>query len=240
MSSRSSAVLVRYAGAEAAHSPAFRALLALYHAAIPARERHPDARIVGLLTRDDCRIWGLQDADADDALLGFAIVYVPPVSGGQRLALLEYTAVDPVRRGGGLGGMLLAAVAKATLAEGARLLAEVEDPREPGIDEDEHAMRQRRLRFYQRLGWGWIRDLDYVLPLVSADPETPPPAMIVLDSQPEVPLHRAELGVGFELWFTQVYACAPKDPRIAAMLLPVADPVAVGPLSELSAHGAAG
>lgn len=240
MSSRDAAALFRLEGAEAAQSPAFQALLALYQAAIPVRERHPDARIVGLLTREDGRIWGLRDADSDDALLGFAIVYVPPrrgIAGSRPLALLEYTAVDPALRGCGLGGQLLDAVATALKAEGAHLLAEVEDPREPGLTEDERAMRQRRLRFYQRLGWGWIRDLDYVLPLVSADPETPPPPMILLDSDPDAPLSRADLATGLEHWFTAVYGCSADDPRIVAMLGPVADPVARGPLSDLIEAG---
>src|SRR4051812_22865440 len=71
------------------------ALLQLYQAAIPARERKPAAAVRAMAASARHRV-GI--AEAEGRLAGFFLLYV-----GESLALLEYLATDESLRGRGLG-----------------------------------------------------------------------------------------------------------------------------------------
>jgi GNAT superfamily N-acetyltransferase len=66
---------------------------------------------------------------------------------------LRYFVVDAERRGGGLGGIFWDLLTTRLADTGYSLLVfDVEDPAEPGIDQAELQIRNRRISFYQRHG----------------------------------------------------------------------------------------
>jgi GNAT superfamily N-acetyltransferase len=79
---------------------------------------------------------------------------------------LEYLAVAADRRGQGLGGLLWRAMIQDLVArdQPGRVVLEVEAP--AGVAEASPAfrLRERRIRFYQRLGAGLLPVRDYVVP----------------------------------------------------------------------------
>jgi GNAT superfamily N-acetyltransferase len=64
---------------------------------------------------------------------------------------LRYFVVDATRRGRGLGGVLWQQLTSHLREAGYSLLVfDVEDPAEPGCDQEELKIRQRRISFYRR------------------------------------------------------------------------------------------
>ena len=150
-------------------------------------------------------------AEADGVVAGFAIAFAAL----EDLWLLEYMAVSPERRNGGLGARLFAAVRP----ERGVLLVETESEREAC---PERELRVRRKTFYRRLGCREVEGLDYLLPLPG---DGPPPLIDIL-----------ALGAGeavalgtLRAWLTAVYVgaydCTSDDARIGRMLAPLPDPV---------------
>ncbi|MDR6318256.1 GNAT family N-acetyltransferase [Actinoplanes couchii] len=73
---------------------------------------------------------------------------------------LRYFAVG--QRGSGLGSQMWRLLCAHEQAAGhTRILLDVEDPDETGIDPDEEAIRRRRIVFYQRLGAELLPVRDY-------------------------------------------------------------------------------
>lgn len=81
--------------------------------------------------------------------IGYAMVWLPA---GGRGGLLEYLGVLRGKRGGGLGGKILALLAQRY----GQLFGEAEAPESD--DQSENDLRRRRIAFYQRNGF---RVLDY-------------------------------------------------------------------------------
>lgn len=114
------------------------AIRALYEEAFPECERKPFEVMISAIGRglDMCAI------EEGGSFVGLAIVLV---HGG--VALLDYFAVSPHRRGGGIGASALQALREKY--RGRALLIEIEDP----DDEcDNPEIRRRRLAFYKRCG----------------------------------------------------------------------------------------
>jgi ribosomal protein S18 acetylase RimI-like enzyme len=192
------------------NDPRLTALIALYEASIPERERKPVAAVAAMTRSPVHRVLVACD---DDAVIGFLLLYV-----GAGLALLEYLATAEHVRGQGLGGFLYR---QARAAAGARpLIVEVESDREPGPD---RALRARRIAFYRRLGCRRARDFDFILPLEGVGP--PPLLDLLIDGA----RNEAIAPLTFAGWLTEiyvgVYGCAPDDPRLEHMIgsLPAAN-----------------
>lgn len=183
-----------------ATSPAFAALLALYHAAIPAEERKPDARIAAMAGDPNQH---LLVARAGRRVLGFAILYA-----GETLALLEYLAVDAAERGRGTGAAIYRHC-RAALPP-LPLLVEVESDAKAG---EGNALRTRRKAFYRRLGCRELKGLAYILPL-GADP----PAIDLLVDNPADFVPRDTAAAWLTELYTRVYGCNRDDPRLARMI----------------------
>lgn len=96
-------------------------------------------------------------------------------------SLLEYIAVASGRRGGGIGAAIWGAVTGALLAErpGAAVLLEIENPEAPRLDAAERSMRERRRRFYTRLGARLLRVPAYSVP-DATDPGAPALPMLLM------------------------------------------------------------
>lgn len=180
------------------------ALTAIYEEAIPASERKSEAQIAAM-TRDPR--YRFLAACAAGRLVGFAIVYL---FRGESLSLLEYMAVDRARRSRGIGGQLF----RAALGVGdpdKPMLLEVDSEREPS---DDQAQREKRKRFYRRLGCREIAGLTYILPMGDR-----PPRMNLLVHDPRRDrIDCATAAQWLTLLYGEVYGCPASDPRIAAMV----------------------
>ena len=185
------------------HDPRIDDLLALYERAIPARERKDAAAIRGMAQSPSHRVAVAQDALG---VVGFFLLFV-----GERIALLEYMAVDERCRGEGLGGRLYETAR--SMAADRPLIVEVESDREAVPD---RALRARRIGFYRRLGCRRVTGLDYILPLPG---EGDPPVLDLLIDNFAAGSVPAETLAG---WLNEIYAgvygCGTDDPRLKAMI----------------------
>jgi GNAT superfamily N-acetyltransferase len=198
----------------------FRQLFAIYASSITPREQKPEEWLRAMVAAPEYRVSIAENAGR---VLGFSILFVPP---GEGFTLLEYMAVTPEKRGHGFGGELFRRTAVHSLAaDGARLpvVLEIDSDREASADQ---AMRTRRAGFYRRLGCVKIAGLEYRMPLQGAG--APPEMDLMLHpAEPAAPLARADLRRWLQVIYRDVYHCSPDDPRIAAMIGPLPDPVPV-------------
>ena len=198
----------------------FRQLFAIYAASITPREQKPEEWLRAMVVSPEYRV---SIAQTSGRVLGFSILFVPPGGG---FTLLEYMAVTPEKRGNGFGGELFRRTVEHSKApDGGRLPAvlEIDSDREASADQ---AMRTRRANFYRRLGCVKIAGLEYQMPLqgTGAPPEMD---LMIHRTEPVAPLARGELQRWLQIIYRDVYHCSPDDPRIAAMVGPLRDPVAV-------------
>ena len=114
--------------------------------AFPPNERKPLEDIRALMDQGRYEVWGLFEGEV---LLGYATLWMEPAD--KSCILLDYLGVTAARRNGGLGQNILRMLAE-RLAGKSLLLIEAERPVE-GDDPAENAIRQRRLRFYERCGF---------------------------------------------------------------------------------------
>lgn len=100
----------------------------------------------------------------DDRPLGFAVLRV---LGDTGWVYLRYFAVR--EKGRGLGAQLWTHLKAAMTDAGyTRIIYDVEDPAQPGIDADEELIRHRRIAFYRRLGAEVLAVNGYLPPQGSA------------------------------------------------------------------------
>lgn len=78
--------------------------------------------------------------------------YALLIQSGPGAVLLDYFAVAPNLRGGGIGGKILELLKQWTAKKAPLLLAEVEDP-DFAVDEQDRSIRNRRIGFYRRNGF---------------------------------------------------------------------------------------
>ncbi|WP_030105221.1 GNAT family N-acetyltransferase [Actinoalloteichus caeruleus] len=100
--------------------------------------------------------------DDDGAPLGLAVLRH---LGDTRWTYLRYLVVDESQRGRGVGAALWRAMTSRLAAGGrSRLLWDVEDPEEDGVDEVEELVRRRRIRFYERQDGVLLQVEGYLTP----------------------------------------------------------------------------
>ncbi len=107
----------------------------------PPDERKPLAQIHRAVDRGIYRVVGFY---LEDTLCGYALLSVLP---GRRFGFLDYFAVVPQMRGGGIGGQLLADLRR-QMADLQGIFFEVEQPQSA----PDPQQAGRRIRFYQRGG----------------------------------------------------------------------------------------
>lgn len=150
--------------------------------AFPPNECKPFGDILALVDQGRYEVWGLFDGDA---LLGYATLWMEPAD--KSCILLDYLGVTAARRNGGLGGQIVRMLAE-QLAGKSMLLIEAERPVE-GDAPAENALRQRRLRFYERCGFVPAYDMATCgMRFTTFLPELP------ADLAPVMALHRAIYG----------------------------------------------
>ena len=188
------------------------AAFALYNGAIEKTEQRPEAVFRALVTREDYRFVA---AVMDGKLIGVAVSWIPPASG---FWLFEYAAVDGEMRGRGVGANLFFAT---------RLLAGQERAALIEVDADLGAPEQaKRLNFYRRLGCRKIGGLDYQLPL-EAFGKPPPMWLLVMAQQETMGVSVFALEDWLRRMYAEVYGKTLDDPRLAQMIDPLPDVVAL-------------
>ncbi len=142
---------------------------ALYEEAFPPRQREPFADIVAA-SRDGAGI-ALVPVDGEQPV-GLAFLSSLGAAGP---LFLEYFAIAADRRGAGVGQALWHAVADALAVRGepAAVVLEVEDPAEAQIAAEEVAQRERRVRFWQRVGARMLPVSGYIVPTLDEDGTEP-------------------------------------------------------------------
>lgn len=110
----------------------------------------------------------------DGQLVGYALMFRPA---GERIALLDYLAIEPQMRGRGVGTELLACLQKHYAESLAALMIECERPKAA----PDEAEARARIRFYTQAGAQmtsvriWLFAVEYsilVLPCAQAVPDT--------------------------------------------------------------------
>lgn len=187
----------------------FAAVMAIYAAAIEPSEQKPPDVLRGHVA--DQR-YGFLVAEIGGEVVGFAAVFVPA---SRDFWLLEYLAVDAVRRSAGLGATLFdAAVAYADKIARDRFgLLEV-DAADATVGEGNDV--PRRLQFYARHGCRQIEGLRYMLPLTARG--TPPVMQLLVQGRPtQTSVARSTLQDWLATLYVEVYGQSRDDPRPADM-----------------------
>lgn len=129
---------------------------------------------------------------------------------------LEYVAIDPALRGGGLGGEVWRHVREAAAAAGVQgVVLEVEDPDEPGIDAAEREVRVRRLRFWERCGPARLPVPNYVVPNVGTVGTEP---LVLMAYPAPTAMSGGMLARVVRAVLVEGYALAADDPLVTAAL----------------------
>ncbi len=113
-------------------------------------EVKPFEMIEALITQNKYRCYGFFE---NEVQMGYG--YFTKAPNGKAI-LLDYLVVFEQNRNKGLGSVFLGLVKERLQEEGAFLLAEVENP-EFAPSERERTIRQRRIIFYQRNGFGMTK-----------------------------------------------------------------------------------
>lgn len=198
--------MIRALAASDADTPAFEQFFTIYAASLPVREQKSRQEIASLLTRPDYVILVLEEAGD---VVAFSVLYR---SSTEPFCLLEYMATQPGLRNSGRGAVIFRAGLDAM--PGRSMVVEVDSDREAAPD---RALRIRRKTFYRRLGCLQVEGLNYEMPLPG---EGRPPEMdlLVQPNGRDTPIALSQLRAWLSDIYSQVYAQAPNDPRIEAML----------------------
>jgi GNAT superfamily N-acetyltransferase len=193
------------------------AAFALYRDSIERSEQRPEAEFRALAQREDYRFVGaLMDGD----LIGITVSWIPAQGD---IWLFEYAAVAPHMRGNGAGANLFFAT---RYLAGQHRTALIEVDAYSGA-----ADQARRLGFYKRLGCLKLRGLDYRLPL-DAFGAPPPMWLLALPQQETASVSVIEVEDWLRRIYFEVYSKNLDDPRLAQMIDPLPDDVALDPLTH--------
>lgn len=188
---------------------AFDGFYAIYAKAFPPSEQKSQETLLAML---DAPFYTLFLAYDDEKIVGFCIMYHPKKDD---FFLLEYIAITPHIQAKGVGSFLLQTSLNLLFeTEGIRpVLIEIDSPEHPSSEQE---IREKRERFYRKMGALKIEPLDYILPLQSD--ATPPPMELLLLHYPHKTLEKETLKRWLEALYHDVYGCAKDDPRIEHML----------------------
>jgi len=188
---------------------AFDGFYAIYATAFPKSEQKSKETLLAMLEAPFYTIYTLYN---DDKMIGFCIMYRAQ---NDDFFLLEYMAIDAHERTNGLGSFLLQKSLELLMEkEGDRpVLIEIDSPEHASTEQE---IREKRERFYRKLGALKIDPFDYILPLQSD--ETPPPMKLLLLHYSHKTLAKTTLKRWLEALYHDVYGCAKDDVRIAQML----------------------
>lgn len=179
---------------------------AIYEEAFPAHQREPFEDIAALARDGDAiAVAGMRDGDP------VGLAFLTRLDGVGHY-FLEYFAVAADRRGGGIGQALWRAVA--TTLDPRPVVLEVEDPAEPGIDVAEAAQRERRVRFWEKVGARMLPVADYLVPRLGEDGVEPLLLMWIAGAPGAVAPAGGELGRLVVALYVDGYGLDPGHPLV--------------------------
>lgn len=191
------------------HTRLFRDAFVLYETSIPRAEQKTRDEILAGLGRDDVRFWAFTRGDET---LGMSILFADRA---QNTMLLEYLAVSPTARSGGIGSALFTTSFEASrFGAATQLLIEVDSEAED-VSDAERILRLKRKQFYRRLGCREVHGFDYILPLAHYGP-APRMSLLVLGADGPV-FDTAHLRRALTTIYRDVYAQREDDPRLDEM-----------------------
>ena len=121
----------------------------LYQTAMVRDFPASELKSVSMLEQLEDKGWytflGFYQEESPETLLAYALL----IQTGPGAVLLDYFAVSPALRGGGIGGQVLELLKQWAFQKAPMLLAEVEDP-DFAFEEGDRSIRNRRIGFYQR------------------------------------------------------------------------------------------
>jgi ribosomal protein S18 acetylase RimI-like enzyme len=199
----------------------------IYLASFPPSEREPFSALAADIRRGRASVWA---ALGDGGVQGFGITLALPIQG---TAYLAYLAVDPTRRGMGVGGRLFRTILEMSAApgEGPALVWEVERPEPDATPEDP---KRRRIAFYQRHGGMLLEKVrDFRMPDLAPrkhkrEPGTVPAMLMWAPGAERAALTRAETLALVAAVYRVGYGRDLTNPLVRYVLSTVAD----GPVSR--------
>lgn len=173
----------------------FSSLYEIYKASFPLSEQKSEDTIRNVLSRSDYAVFLLEK---DQKAAGFAIYFRPADA---PFYLLEYMAIDPAQRSGGLGNHLFIHSVKNLIGEfGTKpVWIEIDTPSRIDMTAPEH----RRERFYRNAGCKRVMGFKYILGLKTA--HTPPPMSLMVFAPDRSTIAKEELRLHVETIYQQVY-----------------------------------
>ncbi len=148
-----------------AHHPYLTPIQIWYEASFPLDERRSFGQFVSLLDCPDIHLCGLVDGDE---LVGFVVYWHWP-----EMLFVEHIAVDPDRRGRQYGQQ---AISQLLRLESPYHVLEVEQPQD--------STSQRRVRFYERLGFS-VAAFSYAQPAYQAGNPAVPMHLLSIPAIPD-------------------------------------------------------
>ncbi|MGD9680226.1 MAG: hypothetical protein AB7W16_03485 [Candidatus Obscuribacterales bacterium] len=190
----------------------------LYNDSFPDSEAYGTEQFQALIDRGEVKLF--ETRNKDNELLHFTLLETYPARenpASRDFLLNSYTATRADMRGRGVGSVHLGRVLEQLKAENPEhlgVLAEIESPREQGLDADAARTRQRRRSFYDNLGFREIRDYEYLSPSWEEGEAPLPMDLILYPFKPE-PLTGNEFIDVVERLYNYGYEMDPSDPFIA-------------------------
>lgn len=182
---------------------------AIYSISFPLSEQKSKKELLIMLDSPDYTIF---TSKIETQTVGFCIIFH---SEQTSFYLLEYMAIEGTKRSLGIGSKLFFHTITQIFSEhGIKpVLIEIDSPEEKS---DEQNLREKRERFYKRLGCRKIEPFDYIL-AIKSDQITPPMELLVYHDGMQNIL-KSQLQEWLEDIYMLVYGCAKDDERITKML----------------------
>jgi len=187
----------------------FNDFYAIYSVSFPESEQKSEEDLLTMLHSPNYTIF---TSKIETKTVGFCIIFH---SKQTSFYLLEYMAIDATQRNLGLGSKLfLNAIMQTFSNYGIKpILIEIDSPE---VKSEEQEQREKRERFYKKLGCRKIDTFDYIL-AIQNHKIAPPMELLVYHSGMQNIL-KPQLKEWLEDIYTLVYGCAKDDERIDEML----------------------
>lgn len=189
-----------------------------YEHAFPPHLRVPFAELATPSPIDRMLV-GLEGAEP----VGFAAMMLLD---GHGWTFLRYYGVAAGRRRAGVGQWLWQQLPAAVLAAGwpARIVFEVEDPRDAADDPAEQSVRVGRIAFWERCGARLLAVDGYVMPDLAGLAAPEPMRLMAFDAAGSPQLPPAELAALVTAIYTKRYQLAADDPLVVSALASIGGP----------------
>lgn len=189
----------------------FDSFYAIYAISFPLSEQKSKEELLRMLHSPDYTIF---ISKAEAIIIGFCIIFHCEQTS---FYLLEYMAVKSAKKGIGIGSKLFIHAANKIFGSyGVKpMLVEIDSPKEKN---EEQGSRERRERFYKKLGCRKIEPFDYILALKNN--QIVPSMQLLVYHNDMQNILKPQLQKWLEDIYVFVYGCTKDDERISKMISP--------------------